>query len=1196
MKIDPRFLKEEGVEVYTGNELLIKGLLETEGGSHLWTGYPGSPVAGFFDTAESIAELLKTHGIHATIANNEALSAAMLNGSQMAGLRGVTVMKSVGLHVASDALALGNLAGSHPEGGALVIVGDDPWSDSTQVPADSHYLFKHMHMPVLEPSTNQEIKDWIDYGFKLARGSELYVGYIVTTNQADGGGSVVCKRNHFSKINTQHPIGLNTQQVDFEKMVLLPPRTWCREQALSTRYERLWEISRQLQINKLTLPKGRSSNRAKIGFISAGLAASYLDHALHELLLDEEFPVLKLGLTYPLDPQLVLNFANQCKTIIIVEERRGFIEEQVATILSREKHHAVIYGKKFPQGLEGFPETRGLNPSLVMERLIPLLFPYLGPSQQSQLQSEQALIEETSRYEISLAPRTPTFCAGCPHRDSASVLLEIKKDFRDEDYMRKHHRREPIDLVFHGDTGCYTMLMFEPTKDLMHNYSGMGLGGGTGAGIDPFITNKQVVFMGDSTFFHSGQVAISNSIKNRQDIAYIILDNKTTAMTGHQTTPELEHDLLGNPTPVQHIEKIIQAMIDTPGVEVIRTNPAFREQYRQLLEDTILKSGVKVIVADKECGITFHRRKNREERREIKEKGYLRRKLAINISTDVCEYCLECTKATGCPGLTFYETNLGRKIQTDLSWCVADTACTKIHACPSFEEISIVRNTKPRSRVPEIKTEELPLPPYAKIKDAWSVYLAGVGGMGIASATAVLVRAGHREGYDVLFCDKNGLAIRNGGVYSQIIFRPQHDDHTSQIIPYGKADLILGLDPLEAARGLDPTVNQRVGSRNKTVAILNTAKTPTILSLLGKDDFCVNTLEQIVRRYTRADQYFSADISEYSERIFGTKLYANIIMLGVAYQRGQLPLSLASIEWAIRETMGAAASDNYTAFNVGRKLVIDAAKQHPTPAITYHDVVHEKSRYLKNRYRGKTGERLVQAYRRLLSHADAVLEIDETEKKLLAHRLYDLIRFDSPDYAEDYLNRLTRIHRRDRKEFGYAATRAALWNLHRVMAIKDEVYVAELLTSEEKYTRDRERYNIDPALGDKVIYRHLNRPEFAIGRLKIRFQIRTQPWMLKIMREAKILRRLLPQWHAKEKAFCHWYFQIAETFHAHDLNAETYALWLEILRLPEQATGYREVRYPKMESCRQRAKELMQKIASLSDQPEFKSSKLSLVA
>src|SRR5437868_14687403 len=129
MNVDPRFLKEDGWEIFGGNELLVKGLLETEGGTHLWTGYPGSPVAGFFDCIEAIKAIPLEYGIEAALANNEALSAAMVNGSQMSGLRGVAVMKSVGLHVASDALALGNLAGAHPDGGAVIICGDDPWND-----------------------------------------------------------------------------------------------------------------------------------------------------------------------------------------------------------------------------------------------------------------------------------------------------------------------------------------------------------------------------------------------------------------------------------------------------------------------------------------------------------------------------------------------------------------------------------------------------------------------------------------------------------------------------------------------------------------------------------------------------------------------------------------------------------------------------------------------------------------------------------------------------------------------------------------------------------------------------------------------------------------------------------------------------------------------------------------------------------
>jgi indolepyruvate ferredoxin oxidoreductase len=1178
MKVDPRFLKEEGTEVYTGNELLVKGLLETDGGTHLWTGYPGSPVAGFFDTIESIQEIPKQYGISAVIANNEALSAAMVNGSQMLGLRAITVMKSVGLHVAADALAIGNLAGAHPDGGVVVVCGDDPWSDSTQVPADSRYLAKHLHMPMVEPSTYQELKDWIDLSFKLSRESELYVGYLVTTNQADGGGSVTTSRNHFPKVNTQQKATIDTAKVDFEKMVLLPPRTWRREQNLPERYARLWQSAAKYGLNKLSLPVGGSARsgagKAPVGFVTSAMAACYLDHALRELGLTGAVPILKLGVTYPIDPALIADFAGRVEQIVVVEERRGFIEEQIALILSElgQAHMVPLYGKKFPHGLKGFPAARGLNPSLVIQTLAPLFLKVADPRlpvDEDLVRAELALIELTATYQIDLAPRTPTFCAGCPHRDSATVLVEVKKDFRDAPYMRKRHRREPVDLVFHGDTGCYTMLMFEPTKDLMHNYSGMGLGGATGLGIDPFIGNKQVVFMGDSTFFHSGQVAISNSIKNGQDITYIILDNKTTAMTGHQPTPGIETDILGNTTFVQSIDKIIGAIADGPHVEVIRVNPGYRDQYRALLEDTILKDGVKILIADKECGITFHRRKNREERAEAKKRGYVKRKTFININPDVCEYCLECTKATGCPGLTFTETDFGRKIQTDLSWCVADTACTKIHACPSFEEITVVRHQKPVSRLPVIKDEELPPPPMPTFDDRWQVYLAGVGGMGIASATATLVRAAHREGYHVLFCDKNGLAIRNGGVYSQVTFLQPGKNHTSSVISYGKADLILGIDALEAARSIDPSGTQRVGSVSHTTAILNTAKTPTILSLLGRDDFAVDSLEASLRRYTRGDDYFSGDISEMSERVFGTKIYANIMMLGVAFQRGQLPLSLNSIEWGIRETVGGAAGDNYLAFKIGRKMVADAERATAGDAEDANDVLEAKAALLVR----QGGEKLARGYRRLVRQGLDTLHLDARNRAHLATRLYDLIRFEDLDYATDYLDRLSAIHQKDDARFGYAATAAALWNLHRVMVIKDEVYVAHLLTSDEKYERDRQRYNIDPALGDKAVYGHLNRPEFVIGGSRIRFHLKSRPWMLRLMRHGKPLRRLLPAWHAKEKAFRAWYLDLSSRFAV--TERQGYRQWVSVLRLPEQVTGYREVRYPKMDEARRRAEQLL---------------------
>ena len=1206
MKIDPRLLREAGPDVFTGNELLVKGCLETEGGTHLWTGYPGSPIAGFFDTVQEIGELLREKGIRATIANNEALGAAMVNGSQMHGLRAIALQKSVGVHVAADALALGNLVGAHPEGGAVIVLGDDPWSDSTQVPADSRYLCKHLMMPILEPSDAQELKDWINLAFKLSRESELYIGYLVTTNQADGGGTVLTRPNHFPSVNVNQPFTFDTSAIDYERNVLLPPRTWRKEQSLPERFARLWASARRLGANQIFEARDPASPAARIGLITSAAAYCYLRHALAELGLDGAFPVLKVGVTYPLDPALIREFAQGRTELIVVEERRGFLEEQVVEIVNQARQTATsepgalslgVWGKQFPFGLDGIPSTRGLNPSKLIQRFGALVLAHLDLRAYidvAKVRRELDLINEVRSARVQVPARTPTFCPGCPHRDSASVLMQVKGQFRDADYMRRVHGAEPVDLVFHGDTGCYTMLMFEPTKDLMHNYSGMGLGGGTGAGIDPFIRNKQVVFMGDSTFFHSGQIAISNSLKQGQDITYVILDNKTTAMTGHQTTPALEEGLTGETTFVQNIDRIVEAMTaqSERGITLVRVNPAEREAYRQLLEKTILSEGVKVVVADKECGITFHRRAAREARRTVREQGFLPTKTFIHISAEACEFCLECTRATGCPGLTIEPTPYGPKMQTDLSWCVADGACTRfkvnpegsntsVKACPAFEDIIVTRQRAPEPLIDRLDFTRLPCPTTTFIDRPWHGYLAGVGGMGIGTATGILVLAGHQEGYRVQFCDKKGLAIRNGGVYSMITFAPDGAAFTSNLIPYGKADLIIGLDALEAVRALDPATNQRVGSRHHTSVVLNTHKTPTILTLLGQHDFDVSQLEKTLRDHTRADSFFTENVSALSERFFGTQMYANIIMLGIACQRGLLPLRLASLEVAIRTSLGAAADTNLKAFHLGRLLAVDApavraaAGDFREPA-TFQEVLDDK---VEGFGRSGSGARAqAESYRQLVTEAVAQLPLCDDDLAALARRTADLIDFEDLAYARRYVDAVLRIRGQDLPACNHEATRAVIWNLHRVMLIKDEVYVAHLLTSEEKHRRDRARYQIDLARGDRIEYRHLNRPQFRVLGKDIAWDMRTRDWMLGIMKRMKWLRRALPDWHRADQDFREWYFGLLGRFPALSTDQRSYALFVRILRLPESVTGYREIRYPKMAAARAQAERWLAEI------------------
>jgi indolepyruvate ferredoxin oxidoreductase len=1169
--MDERFLKEEGLEVFTGNELILKGGLESRLG--LLTGYPGSPVSDVFDSASSIAPLLKKHGILAEMANNEALSVARLNGSRIAGVRAMAVMKSVGLHVASDGLALGNLSEPNNEGGSIVVVGDDPWMDSTQINSDSRFLSQHLHMPVLEPATFQEIKDWVGQAFEMSSLTNLYFTYLLTTNQADGGGTVWVRPNQFSKVNTQHPVTIDTNKIVSENVVLLPPRTQARENSLPQRFETLIREARARQINQLILPTQSISGRFPLGLVASGLTYCYLEHALAEMGLQGRIPILKLGLTYPIDGQIVMELAQTVRSIFVIEEKRGFMETQISEILKNAYQAGAmaqplpVWGKIFPNNLPGIPELKGLNPSLIIQYLAPVLLEKLADVpgvDLARLRKEQVILDATAKVEADLPARTPTFCPGCPHRDSSSVLLEVKKDFIDPAYMKKVHGTKPVDVVFHGETGCFTMLMFEPNTALMHNYSGMGLGGGTGAGLDPFITNKQVVFLGDSTFFHSGLIAISDSIKNNQDITYIILDNKTTAMTGHQPTPGTDQNLMGEITFAQNIERIVQGMADTSAIPVTRVNPSYRDSYRELLEDTILKNGVKIIIADKECGITYNRRLKKEKKTILRRKGYLPEETHVNITPEVCEFCLECTRVTGCPGLTIEETLYGPKIVTEMSHCVSDGACAKVKACPSFEEVT-VRRRGPSRLVPVLPSfSNLPTPTPVTFDGSWNIYTAAVGGMGAGVISAILVQAGQREGYRVLFSDKKGLAIRNGGVFGHIVFSKEGGP-MSPLVPYGKADLILGIDLLEAARGLDPRGNLRVAHPDRTRAVVNTANNPTVLMLMGRDKLANSDYEAILKRQVRPDGYYGMDFSMISQHYFGSSLFVNMVLLGAAYQRGTLPVSAKSLEWAIGQSVRKEdLKYNLNAFQAGRQLVVNPhVFDVPRRLYTYSTMLEEKTRFLADLYGRVTAQR----YRYMVEEAVFQLAINDATHMHLAVRAYDLICYDNLAAAQKYIDLVLATAAKDRASWGYQATDAVLKNAFKVTAIKDEVYVAHLLTSPEKQQRDRARFRVDPASGDRLQYKHINRPEFVLFGKTFRWNMTTHDWQLRIMRHFKFLRRWLPDWHREEKQFREWYLDLAASFEAED--EASYRLWVQILNCPEAVRGYREVRRPAMVQARE---------------------------
>lgn len=1163
--VDPRFIKTAGIDVYTGNELLVKGALEA--GAALITGYPGSPVSDVFEVLSSISPYLADRGIVAQIANNEALAASRLNGASQAGLRAMAVMKSVGLHVAADALAVGNLMEVRQRNaGALIVVGDDPWNETTQINSDSRFLSRHLHMPVIEPSTFQELKDWINVGFDLSGYSDLYITYLLTTNMADGGGTVELKSHPQMDISQKRKKLMTDDGIKISDSVLIPPHTSMREATLKQRHARLLERVKEINLNEWHGPR---KERIPVGFVTSGLSYGYLKEVLQLLGLWDELPVLKLGMTYPLDVDLIENMASRVSHLVVVEEKRGFLEGQISELLlslnqkGKLSRVPALWGKAFPDNEKGFPSDRGLNVSVILNVLGPAFlrwkdhFPTLNVQR---VEKELAEIVNTKSASYDVPVRTPTFCPGCPHRDSAVASQAVKIRFANDNEK---------DVIFHGESGCHSMLQFAPNEGLMQNYSGMGVGGGTGAGMSPFIENPQVVFLGDGTFFHSGIIAVSDSIKHNQDITYIILENKTTAMTGHQPNAGNDVDIMGKPTVMQDIEKTVRSM-GGGSLFVRRANPADRDAYEKLLGETVPKPGVKIIIADKECAITLNRRLNQQKKATIKSQGYIPFEEKINITPDVCEYCLECTKATACPGLTVEETDLGRKITTDLSTCVDDGACSRTKACPSFEKVTIKRSR------PIIKKEEtvfdfsvLPTPKLFPFDRRWASYSAGVGGMGAGIVSAVMVRAGMKEGYDVSFLDKKGLAIRNGGVYGHVVFS-KFGPIECPVIPYGKADLLIGLDILEAARALDGRMNLRVAHPGRTHAIVNNHKTETVLSLMGREDFDPDKLEEVIKAKVCLGGYLFCDFAEISERHMGSKLYANMMLLGAAYQKGWLPLSENSILDAIKSTVRKSdVETNHRAFKLGRFLI-----HHPEMLYekknrkSFSELVNDNVSYLLKDSLWGSGKR-AKAYKSLMDRVDHWLMIPKKARRMLVRTIYDLVRYGGVGMAQRYIALVWSVYQKDQRKFGFKATQAVVEQLYRVMAIKDEVWVAQLLTSPEKYERDQQRYQIDPSRGDKVSYLHFNRPQFVVWGKKIEFDLNTKDWMLKIMRRAGFLRTLLPEWHKKEKDFRDWYIEKVKSFTFFE-KREDYNLYLKVLESAAEVRGYREIRYTGMDRAQKK--------------------------
>ena len=1135
------------IRVLTGNELIVQGGLEA--GFHLYTGYPGSPLADYFNILYRRRNELKQKGIRIAIANSEANAAAMVSGAKQAGRDSMVAMKSMGLHVAADALSVGNFAepgkrlkeqvtGEEMGPGVVVVVGDDPWSISTSTAADSRYLFKHLHIPFLEPATPIELKNWIKVALKVSRRSGLYQGVLLTTFMAEGGGRVEILPEAMVEGDLKD---LSSQDFDLQKLVMVPPNSLQADISMNqTRFPKVKELLGELGLDQIF-----GHENSSVGFISGGSTFETLKQVLEEMDGLKSVGLYKVASSYPLVPNKLKPWLMGKQNIVVVEEKRGFLENELTHAMGEWGIRSNIWGKRL-ETAAGFPSYGGLNYEIISTK-VRHIFQLL---EQPYTCSKDGVVPISS-WEKELPKRTPTFCPGCPHRETLSLLKDLRQSLK----------TKGIDLISHGDVGCYSLSFLPPFKE-MHNLSAMGQGGSLGAGVDLFTSNPSVVLMGDSTFYHSGITNISNSVQLDHNITYIILDNDNTAMTGHQVTPTSGMNVQGEQRPRQNMLQAAKSL----GVETaVEVNPSDRYFYKNLLEQYILLKGVKVIISNKECALTFYGREKARWRKDFSQGKTLPIQKFYQINTAVCEDCRECVEMTGCPGLTQTMDAYGSKISIDPQICVADSYCTKIKACPSFDLVEVANYHPDKYRKKKkvsIPSDSLPMPKLIKsFEDLakgidWRVVVTGVGGSGVTTISRVLAEAARemngRTDLNFKFVDQKGLAQRNGNVTAHLSIFSKHKSHAS-VTPKGTADLLLSPDLLDGSSHLDFL------GKNGFCLLGDNFQIPLSLMLNRGVENNPTDKENLKKKIVNKlkNRVKLLPFKRVSENLLGKSLYTSVMILGSAWQSGRLPFGLDNMQTALTKVIRPEElEENLLAFDLGRDIFLkeDKFEDHSDKYIVHRkdDRVYQLRLSIKESFLPWQGSKAI------LQDFDNNLEnlctyFPEVKRHHSAQYLHDIYVYDRGHRVKDFLQQshtVANLYGNNVEE-----KMIALRTLAKTYFIKDEIFVAHQMVASIQKRIEKIRY------GNKgKTYRvvHINRPSFELWKgKKIEFDLSPKDWMLKIMRQNRWLRKILPNWHKRDREIAYNIRQeILNTIPR--LQGDERRMRLKIL---ENIKGYREIRY-----------------------------------
>jgi len=1110
MNLDSKYEREHGAVYLTGIQALVRlpmDQMRRDRRAGLNTaafisGYEGSPLGGYDLALARVRRLLDEHRIHFVPGVNEDLAATSVFGSQIHhtlgqsrydGVVGIWYGKGPGVDRSGDIFRHANIAGTGKNCAALVLGGDDHVSKSSTIPHQSDLSLYNVAMPIFYPGNTQETLDYGLLAIALSRFSGAWVAMKMVTNVCDAGGTVNVDPQ---RLAIRIPEGYEKK---IDARLLIPITLMLEPEVLYRRLEAAREFARVNHVNR----SFGAGEGAWLGIASAGKAYYDLMQALADLGLAGDalaragIRVAKFGMTYPLEPRFTAEFAHGLQTILVVEEKRSFLELQLRESLYNSPDHPAILGKGDPIAAPLFSAAGELDPEIITRVLAQVCGAGSQPAAASKaaFSSRLALLDEIDNRERRLVPqRFPNFCSGCPHNRS-TLLLEGQ--------------------MAGGGIGCHAMAA--QLQHSHHAYTFLTHMGGEGApwiGMAPFV-DRQHIFqnVGDGTYFHSASLAVEACIAAGVNITYKILYNSAVAMTGGQQAagavpvPELTRKLQADG--VRQIAVLTDDLEKYKHVKLAaNTQLRDRDDLPDVLREFEKLPGVTAIIYDQQCAA---------EKRRLRSRGKLAEPtLRLVIHEEVCEGCGDCVTQSNCLSLHPVETEYGPKTRIHQSSCNKDYSCV-LGDCPSFVTVKLKPGTGQRHQPLPI----LPMPPETEVPrprervaigERYSILMPGIGGTGVVTVNALLATAAWIDGLSVITLDQTGLSQKGGAVVSSVILSERPIEASAKI-GYGNADLLLGFDLL----GAGSADNLKRAHPSRTVAVVNTAEVPTGDAIRGGARLAgPGAVVDLINTCTRKDRNLFLDASRLAEGLFASHMAVNIFLLGAAYQGGLIPISETAIEEAIRLNK-VDAERNVQAFLWGRKY--------------YHDA---------------------QAVESLIAPPAAPAD----DRSLVERRTADLARYQNVAYAQRYAAFVREVEARQP-----ALAEAVARNLYKLMAYKDEYEVARLLTNPEREAQIRGMweqvesigYNLYPpllrAMGLKKKLKlggWFRGPLRALASLK---RLRGTPF--DIFGYAEVRR--------EERALIGWYEQLVRDC-LDRATPDNLALAQEIVALPAQIRGYENIK------------------------------------